>query len=130
VLGSIGDFVSDSNTVHMVRTIFLHGIDEGSNILVDAGSGVGNRPLNPDANEDGHPVFFGRSGGAVKGSATIISINPEPLVPIFLGIGDDGIPLAIASTLAIRIETGNVDAIEVVGGENGVREEEEGRKRS
>jgi hypothetical protein len=37
-------------------------------------------------------------------------------------------PQTLVSTLALRIETGDVDAIKVVGGEGEVREEEEGKK--
>lgn len=33
-----------------------------------------------------------------------------------------------ASTLAVRIKTGNVDGIEVIRGEGGVGEEEEGKE--
>jgi hypothetical protein len=35
VLGSIGDFVSDGQAVHIVTTVFLHGIDKHANIFVD-----------------------------------------------------------------------------------------------
>ena len=61
VLGSICDFVSDGQAIHVVATVFLHGVDECADILVDleslsfsrlirstrtyARSGVGNCPV-------------------------------------------------------------------------------------
>lgn len=35
VLGSIGDFVSDGQPVHVASAIFLHGFDESVHVFVD-----------------------------------------------------------------------------------------------
>ena len=150
VLGSICDFVSDRQAINVASAVFLHGIDEYANVLVDLNGimknlefssiwgsdfrltreaelamvpsgflGQENGSLeidedehtNPDTDKNRQSILFGGSGGQIKSSTyaqriwpssrgggemvrtTIISINPESLVPVVLGVGDDGIPL-------------------------------------
>ena len=42
VRGTVVDFVSDSQTVNVVRTIFAHGADERADLVIDLGE-VGGR---------------------------------------------------------------------------------------
>ena len=73
---------------------------------------LGDKLTNQDTDEDGKSVFLSGSGGEVKSGAyvkyiysnsqavnntvhtTIVCIDPEPLVAVVLGIGDDGIPFS------------------------------------
>ena len=71
----------------------------------------GDRLANHDTNEDRKSVLLGGSDGEIisiawanciysstrpvdgTGRTTLISIDPEPLVPVVLGSGHDGIPV-------------------------------------